>query len=286
MGINIQVHNAEDFTKLREIADYSSELTKVISLTDQQIMAANAKYPGLLQKYEVKEAKKETIKAVAKYVNGKIIMENATADLLLFLQVYSSMNPQVKTGAFDRFFIALEKGFIELDKSLSDSLTPLNYKATISDLLASSGRIRFRGRLWSLNTLGKDSLVQKTLLFHEARVIKTRMLPLNNITITSHDIEAGTTQLFDSVKNRKYTGKFYSRSPLLKQVLKPGRILNLVVSRVYGNETNGYTLNAPIIVPEGLDLKEFVTLKSPRTIPTSFYNAAWYEYKYRQKLKK
>ena len=205
--------------------------------------------------------------------------------LLLFLGIYSSFKPQVKTGGFDRFFIAVEKGFIKLDKELEDILSPMDWKSKVGDLLSSKGKIRFRGKLWSLNELGKDNLIQKTLLFHEARVIKTRFLPIKDVTIIEHDAENGKTTLFDSNKNIKYTAKFYSNAPLLKQILKPGRILNLITNKVYGDGTNGYTLNAPWIIPKGMEIKEIENLKSPRSIPTSFYNGAWYEYKFRTKRK-
>ena len=285
MSVNIQVGNIEDFNKLKEIADYSSELTKVISLSDDGVLQANIKFPGLLKKYEVEKVEVSE-KAIAKYKNGKILIEKASADLLLFLQVYSSANPQVKTGAFDRFFIALNNNLIELDQSMKDLLTPMNYKSTIGELLSSKGKVRFRGKLWSLNELGKDERIQKTLLFHEAIPIKTRFLPLKDMSIIEFDSVYGITKICDPIKQIVYNVKFYSHSPLLKQILKPGRIINLITPRIYGDKKNGYTLNSPIVIPRDLDIKEIETLKCPRTIPVSFYNAAWYEYMYRFKLKK
>lgn len=286
MSINIQVTDTKDFEKLSEIADYSSVLTKVISLSDEGVVQANIKYPGLLRKYEVENNNIVVEKAVAIYKNGKILLENASADLLLFLEVYSSMNPQVKTSSFGRFFIAVNNGLIELDKSLEEILTPMNYKSTIGDLIASKGKVRFRGKLWSLNELGADNKIQKTLLFHEALPIKTRMLPLKDMTVIEFDEVHGVTKVSNPSNELVYSIKFYKHSPLLKQILKPGRVINLITAKIYGDKKNGYSLNSPTIIPRDLNIKEFHSLKCSRSIPINFYNAAWHEYMYRFNLKK
>ena len=281
MSLDLQV-SQEHFEKLKTVADYASEITRVVSLSDQGILEANRLFPGILNQYkEVKEIEKQK-PAIAKYQKGKIFIENGNADLLLFLGIFSGIRPQVKTGGFDRFFIAVREGFIKIDDSLEKVLTPMDWKSTIGELISSIGKIRFRGKLWSLKELGPENNIQKTLLFHQARRIKTTFMSINNAVIQEHNAETGITKIFDSNKNLVYNVKFYSRAPLLKQILKPGRILNIMTNKIYGNETIGYTINAPWILPKGMNIKNIYNLKSPRSIPTSFYNAAWYEYEYRR----
>lgn len=281
MSLDLQVKK-EHFDKLKTVADYASEITLVVSLSDQGILEANRLFPGILMQYEEAQKREKPKPALAIYKQGKILIENGSADLLLFLGMYSSIRPQVKPGGFDRFFIAVREGFVEIDQSLEEALSPMDWRSNIGELLASNGKIRFRGKLWSLKELGEDNRIQKTLLFHEARVIKTRFFPIKDAVIKEHDSETGVTRIFDSSKDRYYNVRFYSRSPLLKQILKPGRVLNIMTNKIYGNERDGFNINAPWILPKGGEIKEILNLKSPRTIPTSFYNGAWYEYEYRK----
>ena len=288
------VKDKEDFEKIRAHADYSSELTGVIQLTNPSLKKIEKEYPGLIGKYvnfddstnsEETSDNIETIssKAIVYEKDNKLNITNYGLDTYVFLG--NCVKGSIKLKGYPNLFYCLDKGFINLQDNLAYKFkkNKVDENTPIRELLSSKPKKRFKGHLFSLEKAFGDKPISE-LKFDSYKTKVRKVKVFKDLKILEFNNETNEYKL-STEDNKIYYCKFYGLGfDLAKnQILTIGRKINIATSKVYSHDGGGSLIIDPIIVPHGLELEEIVSISSPRSIPTEIFNAAYAEYNFRKK---
>ena len=287
------VKDKEDFEKIIAHADYSSELTNVIQLTNPNLKKIEKEYPGLISKYvnfdnssdsEVAPESIETIssRTIVYEKDNKLNITNYGLDTYVFLG--NCVKGSIKLKGYPNLFYCLDKGFINLQDNLAYKFKKkIDENTPIKELLSSKPKKRFKGHLFSLEKEFGDKLISE-LKFNSYKTKVRKVKVFKDLKILEFNNEYNEYKL-STEDNKIYYCKFYGLGfDLAKnQILTIGRKINIATSKVYGHDGEGSLIIDPIIVPHGLELEEIVSISSPRSIPTEIFNAAYAEYNFRKK---
>ena len=278
--------NKNDFKILSSLADYSSILTRVCCFSQYEVKQLNMQYPDILKKYltGIDIDLDKICRPIVKLSDGKLYIENSDSDILSYLNIRSSIKPEIKIINLPRVFELINAGIIDINDEFINKFTNIDENTKLNELFTSTGKMKFRGKLWSLEDIGVDKCV-KDMNFDTAQKVKSRYIVLKNLEVQSYNSSSHTVILND--KNKKqYTAKFFGISPILSQILHKGRIINIASKKVYGSdeEESGYTIVSPMIIPKDFNLKFITIVKCSTKIPIAIYNAAYSEVNYRKLL--
>lgn len=284
--LELIVENPKDFAIFKEYSYYSSELTGVCVLMPAAVVRLNEKHPGLLSKYvnqETKEIIEEIPKATVVLKDGKMFVENADIEILSYLNVRSTYNTEVKIVDMGRLIDLIEEKIIEVHPSMEFINKPMHFADKIVDLHTAKGRMRFRGKLWSLEDHFGACADINSLDFGSAKITEKRLLVLKDLKVMEFDKKNKIVKFENPKTKQKYEAKFYYIPPILEMSLGVGRDVTIASQRAYGNSSDSgvYKLIEPMVVPRGYSKNKITLLKSPRTIPSAIYNSAYREYLHR-----
>lgn len=282
--LEIQVQNKKDFEIIRKYSDYSSVLTGVCSLSAIGVRNLNAKYPKILASYLDKDDRENLGKGIPKPTvvikDSKIYVENGDIEILSFLDTRSLLNPEVKIVNLWKLFDLINSGILQTDTSFDNKMTEMDEQSPLKELITSTGRMRFRGKLWSLADL--DGCTIKDLEFDKCEKVEKRFMTLKDLTVQEFYPDTKTVRLIKDGNPTPYLAKFFYVTPNMVNLLEKGRKVTLATEKAYGSTSkNEYKLVDPLILPRGHVMKRTVNLKCPRKYPTAIYNAAYAEYLYR-----
>lgn len=278
--IEFQCFDKDDFEFFKKYADYTSDLTHVVSIPGTKISLLKGDNPNILNKYVVGE-NIQSIKPTAYYSKDKIYIRNADIDILNFLECRSTYNAEVKIKNLKDLFTLIDSNIVDVDQSLKDKLYPLTPDSNISELLSSKGQQNFRGQRFNLTKVG-DKI--SDLEFNKFPAINKNYFVRNGLKIVKEYDEK--TKCIECKQNGvSYKLFLYYFPPAMSTQLQLNRTVNIMSEKILGNDEDGYKVFSPSIIPNGFGqkvIKEKV-IKCPRSIPMLLYNSAFAEYNYRMK---
>lgn len=281
--LEVQITDKKVFEVVRLYSDYSSSLTGVCSLSSNGVRALNAKHPKILEPFLNKEDEQSLQRGLPRPTvvikDNKVLIENGDIEILSFLDVRSLFKPEVKIVNLSKVFDLIRSGVLQTDPTFDEVMTPIDPDTPLTELLSSHGRMRFRGRLWSLADL-KDFTV-RDLEFGSRERIEKRFMTLKDLVVKEFYPESKTVHLIKPGSPTPYIARFFYVTPNMVSLLEKGRRVTLAAERAYGSTQDNYSLLDPMIIPRGHSIKRTVVLKSPRSYPTAIYNAAYAECLYR-----
>ena len=282
------ISNEEDYMVFVKYADYSSDLTKVVSISKSKIHEIRIESPHIFEKYfSMENIKDKEIKPLLKFDEDKnvFVLERYNEDILAYLNIWSGMNPVVKYASFPRIFKLLEQDLIDISEEAKNKLSYVDNKTKISELISSELKTKHYGNFFSFKkNMGEDEL--GVLELDKVQVIRNKVFILSNLIVSDFSSGDKEALLINPKNGAKYKVKFYKLTESLKRVLSKGREISIMVDKVLGSYDSGYKVINPTIVPKGFKASNREYAKCPRMYPSDCYNALYYEYKYRNSIKK
>lgn len=284
--LEVQINIKEDYDRIKLFSDYFSDRTKVCSLSADGVSRLNSYHPGLIQKYvlEEKEGLLEKVAPKPKAVldnKNRVFIENGNIELLSFLEARSLSVPEIKIANLWKLLALVKDGIVDGSEEFMALFTGISEEDPVSKLFSSTGRMKFRNKLFSLQDLGPDFKI-KDLNFDKAKSITKNYLNTGDLIVNQYYPESKTLMLQKIGDHRSYVAKFFYVTPNMISMFQKGRILSLASEQAYGSESDKYSLVDPMILPRGFKMKRRTLLTSPRSIPSLLYNAAYAEYIYRK----
>lgn len=283
--LEVQITDIKDYNTIKMHSDYSSNRTKVCSFSAQAVAYINAIHPDLLKKYLNKEESSIIAKGIpdviARVENNKIYIDNGNIEILSFLDVRSLSNPELKIVNLWKLFELIKSGIVKTDETFDQIMKPISLEDNVSDLFAATGRMNFRGKLFSLSQLGEDFTLSD-LKFDECPVIEKKFMTLKELEVQEFYPKSKTVSLIKDGNPTPYVAKFFYITPNMVSMLQKGRKITLATQKAYGKSNKSYQLMSPLILPRGYSMSQTVNLKCSGRYPSALYNAAYSEYLYRK----
>ena len=307
--VEVQVTDKQDYNDLKRYADYFSDRTHVMSFSPTAYAQAEENYPATISKYVTEKEIERVLSSdesgesssLQDFSNGKpyvyfdtetkhVYISKASIEMLCFLDIFVNMSPlKVSYDAYEKMFWLINEGYLGTSKNFDDAFSWIGYNSFISELnvyrAINPGKAFYGIPKWTMKELDKVKPIRiRGLNFPEANVVSAKFLPLKDMLVESVNVEERKVTFVKSNRpdGPKYIVTFYSFTRILKQCLTIGRIVNLAVQKVYGDDKNGFTMVQPVIVPKNVAFKELKGVKfRSRTIPARIYNLAWSEFNFR-----
>lgn len=282
--LELQINNKSDYDFVKLYSNYSSDRTRVVTLSAQDVNSINKKYPDLLNKYINNEDYDKVNSTIpdpkVKLKDGKLYLENGNIEMLSYLDARSDIDPEIKIVNLKKLFDLINNDIINTTEDFDDIMYPLNEESYVHELFASKGKMRFRKKLWSFQTYDYNMKI-KDLEFGKAER-KTKNYMTLNLRVKEFMPDSKTVSLIGNNKPTAYVAKFFYITPNMVNLLREGRDITIASEKAYGSGKDGYKLVNPIILPKGHNIEQITNLKSPAIYPTALYNAAYSEYMYRK----
>ena len=301
--IEVQIYNEEVYQKLKPLASYASDLTRVCAFRNELLDTLHDNGVEVDEEtiHAIRDFKKTPILTIE---NGNIMrLNNASAEMLYFVGVRSEFDPTIPVRFAQEVGLILNSKLCKVDNKFREVYNKLGYRSKISELISANVRMQGKGKL--IDFIDKDLTIQ-SLRFPDARekeiqykqlLVKVLKLPNKQKQDDLGDAIYDGRRYWEAMvvrcdKERRALDpknpdnimilRFYNRPIILKSILYPGNRFNIACSKITETQDGFLSCFDPIIIPEGLNhSKKTAYLAPTRSIPADLWRNALFEFQIR-----
>ena len=278
--IEIQLKSIELYNKVKQYANYQSDLTMVCSFRDE--LSDILKEYGLTFEEKVDEKAKEI---PILDIQGRNVMKlvGAPAEMLYFVGVRSEFDPTIPIRCMNEVRMLIKNNLVTRSDKFNKLYSKLGYRSKINELIAANVKFYGKGKLTdivdgglTIQTLKFNDCKEKPIIYKQ---IDMKVLsPLERKE--KYDIFTGKDQ-----SGNKVILRFYNGPLILKSIAFQGNKISIATTKVVVQSNGDFVVTDPIILPNNLQfIKDIMFTPPNRAIPVDLYRNSMYEFMYRYEI--
>lgn len=281
--IETQFKNRELYNEMKKYAIYSSDITMVCAFRDELadlLISENVEF-----NYDKDHKETDNKEKPILTIEGKNIMKliNAPAEMLHFVGVRSEFDPTIPIRFMDEVSKLVDNNLIKTDEKFNKLYSHLSYNSKVNDLVCANVKFYGKGKLTDYLD-GNSTLRSLNVSEHKETPVMYKQMSLKVMEPIQEKDRTSyiTCKLINEIPERKVILQFYNPTILLRSIAFRGNLINISTTKVIENNDESFTIINPIILPNGLNLTDDVSISpKSRSVPADLWRNAYYEFMYR-----